>query len=106
MAIESISSASEKAIIRKKARHSGAQPAVSNGRPADMSWEAVRHRLLQHVLPGLHGNALVTIRIADIKAVVELADHAAEADEAMQERDVAHARIARALRILKPDLAP
>lgn len=84
-------------------RHSATAPEVTNGRPTDTSWEAVRHRLLLHVLPSMHGNAFATVRVADLRAAVARADEVEDTVDAAERCAVAEWRIARALRILNPE---
>jgi hypothetical protein len=71
------------------------------GRQADMSYEALKQRLMAHVLHGQHGSALVSVRVADVRAIIELADRAEEAADIEAELMVIKSRIARAVGVLK-----
>jgi hypothetical protein len=86
--------------MTEKPRHGPANPESSHGRPADMSWSAVRRRLLMYVPIGARGNTHVTVRVADLRTAVEMADTADGSPDVAAEYQKLLRRVHRAVKLL------
>lgn len=75
---------------------------AGNGRGLAMDYDSVKARMLAHCINGAHGSTLVSVRVADVRAIIEWADQAQEGAESEAELAIIHSRIERAIGILRP----
>lgn len=70
-----------------------------------MSFEAVRGRVLRHVLPDASGNMLVSVRLSDLRWLLETLEETADERQAARilvaEREIARKKVRAALRYLQ-----
>ena len=78
---------------------------AGNGRSMSMDYDSVKARMLAHCINGAHGSLLVSVRVMDIKAIIEWADQAQQGAEAEAELAILHSRIERAINVMRPKRA-
>ena len=78
------------------------EEAAGKGRGLSMDYDSVKARLLAHCINGAHGSLLVSIRVMDIRAIIEWADQAQEGAEAEAELAILQSRIDRAINVMRP----
>ena len=76
----------------------------SSGRQSDMSHDAVVKRLLQHVLLGTHGSSLVSVRVMDLRAIIDKASSTSRAAEYARQLRALTRRMEQARKLLEIDL--